>query len=312
MSSPVRFTPADIPDQTGRTAIVTGASSGLGELFAEHLAAAGAQVIMAVRRPDKGQRVADTILRRNPSAHLEVAELDVADLDSVRRFVTALGHRRVDLLVNNAGIGNIERQLTPQGHETQLATNHLGPALLARLLIPNLALGEDPRIITTGSNIYTRLPVRIDLSDLDAERRYSRSGVYARTKTLHMVWAVEHQRRLAAAGSIVRSFVAHPGMVTTPMNTNLTSGRDRLLAKTLGRLWVARDPEQGLRPLLYAATSPDASPDDFAGPSGPKADALVILEAFRSPVTDRAFAARVWDVTAQFLTDASAEKSTIS
>ena len=134
--------------------------------------------------------------------------------------------------------GNIECLLTAQGHETQIATNHLGPALLALSLVPSLALVRDPRIVTTGSNIYTRLPVRFDLTDLDSERRYSRSAVYARTKTMHMTWAVEHQRRLAAAGSVVRSFVAHPGMVTTPMNTELTSRRDRILAAGLGKLWA--------------------------------------------------------------------------
>lgn len=297
----VRFTPADLPDQVGRTVIVTGASSGLGELLAEHLAAAGALVIMAVRNPEKGSRVRDEIRLRNPSALLEVAELDVADFDSIRRFVAALGGQRVDLLANNAGIGNIERRLTAQGHETQVATNHLGPALLALSLGSHLALGSDPRIVTTGSNIYTRLPVRFDLTDLDSERRYSRSAVYARTKTMHMAWAVEHQRRLAAAGSVVRSFVAHPGMVTTPMNTGLTSRRDRLLAAVLGKLWGARDPEQGVRPLLYAATSPDASPCVFYGPSGPKGDALVESAAFRDPVKDQSMATRIWDATGEII-----------
>jgi NAD(P)-dependent dehydrogenase (short-subunit alcohol dehydrogenase family) len=301
MSSPVPFTPVDVPDQTGRTAVVTGASSGLGELLTEHLAAAGAHVVMAVRSPGKGERVRDTILQRHPGAQLEVAELDLSDLDSVRRFAATVEHRRVDLLLNNAGIGNIERRLTRQGHETQVATNHFGPALLARLLIPSLELGRDPRIVTTGSNIYTRLPVRIDLTDLDSERRYSRGAVYARTKTLQMVWAVEHQRRLVLAGSPVRSLVAHPGMVTTPMNTGLTSRRDRLLTAVLSRVWGARDPEQGVRPLLYAATSPDASPEVFIGPYGSKVDALVGFDAFRAPVTDLGLAARVWDATAEVL-----------
>jgi NAD(P)-dependent dehydrogenase (short-subunit alcohol dehydrogenase family) len=309
MTNPVHFTSADVGDQTGRTAVVTGASSGLGALLAERLARAGAHVVMAVRDPAKGGRVRDAILERHPAAHLEVAELDVADLGSVRRFVAGLGFPRVDLLANNAGTGNIERRLTPQGHETQVATNHLGPALLARLLVPRLTLAEDPRIVTTGSNLYTRLPVRIDLTDLDSARRYSRSAVYARTKTLHMVWAVEHQRRLAADGSPVRSFVAHPGMVTTPMNTGLTGRRDRFLAAVLGLLWGAREPEQGLRPLLYAATSPDASTGTFAGPSGPRDDALVTLDAFRAPVTDLAFATRVWDLTAE-LTGTSASTTT--
>ncbi|WP_432570265.1 SDR family NAD(P)-dependent oxidoreductase [Kineococcus sp. SYSU DK005] len=295
--TPVPFGPQHVPDQSGRTVVVTGASSGLGELLAGTLAAAGAHVVMAVRSLDKGAVVREALARTAPREHLELAELDVADLDSVRRFAAALEGRRLDVLVNNAGVGNVEHRTSPQGHEVQLATNHLGPALLARLLHEQLAGAPDPRIVTTGSNLYRRLPVRLGPQDLDGRRRYSRSGTYARTKTLHVAWAVEHQRRLSAAGSPVRSIVAHPGMVTTPMNTGLTSRRDRALAAVLGRLWGARDPEQGVRPLLFAATSPDVDPHLFAGPVGARDDALVGFEEFRAPVDDRALAALLWEVT---------------
>jgi len=297
LPAPVRFTAADVPDQSGRTVVVTGASSGLGELLAGTLAAAGATVVMAVRSLDKGAAVRDALSRTAPRAHLELAELDVADLDSVRRFAAALAGRRVDVLVNNAGIGSVERRSSPQGHELQLATNHLGPALLARLLHEQLATAPDPRIVTTGSNVYRHLPVRLGPEDLDGRRRSSRSGTYARTKTLHMTWAVEHERRLRLAGSPVRSIVAHPGMVTTPMNTGLTARRDRALAVVLGLLWGARDPEQGARPLLFAATAPHARADLFAGPAGTRDDALVGFEEFRAPVSDRALAARLWAAT---------------
>ena len=306
--TPVPFTPQHVPDQRGRTVVVTGASSGLGEALAGTLAAAGAHVVMAVRSLGKGAAVRDGLARTAPREYLELAELDVADLDSVHRFAAAMAGRRLDVLVNNAGIGNIERRTSPQGHEVQLATNHLGPALLARLLHEQLAGAPDPRIVTTGSNLYRRIPVRLGAEDLDGRRRYSRSGTYARTKTLHMVWAVEHQRRLSAAGSPVRSIVAHPGMVTTPMNTGLASGRDRALAAVLGRLWGARDPEQGVRPLLFAATSPDVRPDLFAGPVGAGDDALVGFEEFRAPVTDRALAELVWERTEELTAARSAAR----
>ncbi|WP_369055336.1 SDR family NAD(P)-dependent oxidoreductase [Kineococcus terrestris] len=293
----VPFRAHDVPDQSGRTVVVTGASSGLGELLAGTLAAAGAHVVMAVRSLDKGAAVRDALSRTAPREHLELAELDVADLDSVRRFAAGLRGRRLDALVNNAGVGGVERRTSPQGHELELATNHLGPALLARLLHEQLAGSPDPRIVTTGTNLYRRFPVRLGPEDLDGRRRWSRGGTYARTKTLHMTWTVEHQRRLSAAGSPVRSIAAHPGMVRTPMNTGLTSRRDRALAAVLGALWGARDPEQGARPLLFAVTSPDVRPDLFAGPVGARGDALVGFEEFRAPVTDREFAALVWERT---------------
>ncbi|WP_432523470.1 SDR family NAD(P)-dependent oxidoreductase [Kineococcus sp. SYSU DK006] len=297
--APVPFTPQHVPDQRGRTVVITGASSGLGEALAGTLAAAGAHVVMAVRSLDKGAAVRASLARTAPREHLELAELDVADFDSVRRFAATMAGRRLDVLVNNAGVGNIEHRISLQGHEVQLATNHLGPALLARLLHEQLAGASDPRIVTTGSNLYRHLPVRLGPQDLDGRRRYSRNGTYVRTKTLHMLWAVEHQRRLSAAGSPVRSIVAHPGMVTTPMNTALTSRRDRALAAVLGRLWGARDPGQGVRPLLFAATSPDVDPHLFPGPVGARDDALVGFEAFRAPVTDEALAALVWRSTAE-------------
>jgi NAD(P)-dependent dehydrogenase (short-subunit alcohol dehydrogenase family) len=303
---PVPFRADDVPDQSGRTVVVTGASSGLGELLAATLAAAGAHVVMAVRSLEKGAAVRDGLARTVPRDHLELAQLDVSDLDSVHRFAAALGDRRVDVLVNNAGVGNVEHRTSPQGHEVQLATNHLGPALLARLLHEQLATAPDPRIVTTGSNLYRRFPVRLGPEDLDGRRRYSRSGTYARTKTLHMTWAVEHQRRLRAAGSPVRSIVAHPGMVTTPMNTGLASRRDRALAVVLGKLWGAREPEQGVRPLLFAATAPEVDPDLFAGPVGPGDDALVGFEEFRAPVTDRALARSLWETTEELTSGARA------
>lgn len=300
-ASPVRFTRDDLPDLTDRTVVVTGASSGLGELLTGSFARAGAHVVMAVRNRAKGDAVRQAVRATSPRGELELADLDVADLDSVRRFADAMTGRRIDLLMNNAGVGNLPRRLTPQGHETQVATNHLGPALLALLLHDGLAKAPDPRIVTTGTNVYSKLRVRFDLDDLDAERGYSRSAVYGRTKTLHMAWAVEHQHRLAAAGSPVRSVVAHPGMVTTPMNTALPRPSDRLLARALGVVWGARDPEQGERPLLFAATAPAADPDLFAGPVGDKEDSLVGFEAFRPPVSDAATRARVWDVTDRVL-----------
>ncbi|SFA91391.1 NAD(P)-dependent dehydrogenase, short-chain alcohol dehydrogenase family [Cellulomonas marina] len=256
---------------------------------------------MAVRSPEEGAAVRDRLARRAPRDALELAPLDVADLDSVRRLAAALAGRRIDVLVNNAGVGNIDRSTTPQGYETQLATNHLGPALLARLLHDGLAASPDPRVVTTGSNMYRHVPVRLGPEDLDGRRRYSRGGTYARTKTLHMVWAVEHGRRLEAVGSPVRSVVAHPGMVRTPMNTRLERRRDRALGAVLARLWQAREPEEGVVPLLWAATSPDVDPSRFAGPGTTADGTAVRSDPFRAPVTDRSLASWVWDRTEQLV-----------
>jgi NAD(P)-dependent dehydrogenase (short-subunit alcohol dehydrogenase family) len=290
---PETWTFDDMPDQTGRVAVVTGASSGLGRVAAGQLAAHGATVLMAVRDVAKGERV-----RAELSGDLEVHELDLADLDSVRRFADALHRtgRPVDLLLNNAGIYPKARQLTPQGNEDAFGTNHLGHFALTGLLLDLFRPDHDPRVVSVGSALYKSVRTGIDFDDLTATRSYSPGAAYARSKLANTLFAGELDRRLRATGSPVRSFVAHPGLASTPMNaTSESRGRRAFLA--FAKAVAGRTPEQGTLPLLFAATSPRAQTGVLLGPSLRKSDLRVHLAPIAPIGTDEVAAARLWTVS---------------
>jgi NAD(P)-dependent dehydrogenase (short-subunit alcohol dehydrogenase family) len=217
---PKRWTFADIPDQSGRSAVVTGASSGLGLVVAEELASHGAHVVMAVRDLAKGERVRAELVGRHPTAALQLRHLDLADLDSVNRFADELGSQfqSLDLLVNNAGMGGGPRRLSPQNYELTWATDFLGPFALTGRLLPVLETGHEPRIVTVASNFYKRMKVTLPLDDPRAERSFSSAKAYIAAKTADLVFAVELERRLRAHGSSLRSLAAHPGVAKRPCN----------------------------------------------------------------------------------------------
>lgn len=286
-----------IPELTGRTIIVTGASSGLGLIMAGHLAAHGATVLMAVRDTAKGERARQEILAAHAAAALEVWALDLLDLDSVRRFAAAVRSdgRPIDALVNNAGISNQPRRLSPQGYESQFATNFLGHFALTGLLLDPLARGHDPRVVSVGSNLYRRVRGGIAFDNLDGARSYSPSGAYIRSKLANILFGLELERRLRAADSPVRSLIAHPGMATTPMHQHLNSAAERLLMRVMTLLF-ARPAEAGTLPLLYATVAPQAPVGLFIGPTGPKGRPTIALDPFVGAATDRSVARRLWDV----------------
>jgi len=283
----------DMPDQTGRTAVVTGATSGLGLVAAEQLAAHGATVLMAVRDVAKGERV-----RAGLRGDLEVHELDLADLDSVRSFAARLrdSGRRIDVLLNNAGIGARERVLTPQGQESTFATNHLGHFALTGLLLDLFRPDHDPRVVTVSSNLY-RVVRDLGLDDLTAARSFSPGRAYSRSKLANTLFGAELDRRLRAAGSAVRSFLAHPGMARTPMNQNPPRPAERAVVAVISAL-AARTAEQGTLPMLFAATSPDAATGVLLGPGLlRKWDTRVHFAPLTASATDRALATRLWNVS---------------
>jgi NAD(P)-dependent dehydrogenase (short-subunit alcohol dehydrogenase family) len=287
----VPFSFDDIPDQTGRTAVITGATSGLGLIAAGQLAARGARVIMAVRDTAKADRV-----RAGLPGEFEVRRLDVADLVSVRRFAAAMQEdgRRIDVLLNNAGAGKQTRELTPQGHESVLATNHLGHFALTGLLLDLFRPDHDPRIVTVGSGFYRR--VRLDFDDLQAVRSFSPGLTYARAKLANVLFGAELDRRLRHAGSPVRSFLAHPGMAGTPMHDSAQSPLQRVFLSIAVPL-LARSAEHGTLPLLFAATSPLAGTGVFLGPGHRKADTRVHFAPIAGPGDDPAAAARLWSIS---------------
>ena len=194
-----KWTAADIPDQSGRVAIVTGANSGLGLATARELARAGARVVIASRSAAKGDQAAASIRGSVPDAALEVASLDLADLSSVRAFAEGYvgAGSQLDLLINNAGIMAAPRQLTKDGFESQFGTNHLGHFALTGLLLPALLKAPAPRVVTVSSALHRRGTMRFD--DLQGERKYDRWGAYGQSKLANLMFCFELQRRATEA-----------------------------------------------------------------------------------------------------------------
>ncbi|MDQ3645867.1 MAG: SDR family NAD(P)-dependent oxidoreductase [Actinomycetota bacterium] len=283
---------------TGCNIIVTGASSGLGLALTRHLATHGATVLMAVRDPEKGERVRRDLSSANLDGTLEVWPLDLLDLDSVRRFADGVRDdgRPIDVLVNNAGISNQPRRLSSQGYESQFATNHLGHFALTGLLLESLERGDDPRVVTMASGYYRYVRGGLNFNDLNGEKRYSPIGAYARSKLANVLFGLDLERRLRAADSPVRSLIAHPGIAATSMSQSANSTAERLLAKAI-TLLMARPAEQSVLPILYATAATEAGPGVFIGPTGPRQNTRVTLDDFVGPATDEQPAVRLWDVS---------------
>ncbi|MCC2276907.1 SDR family oxidoreductase [Streptomyces sp. ET3-23] len=267
MTKKQRWTADRIPDQADRVFVVTGANSGLGLATTRALARKGGHVILAVRDEAKGRRAAAGIAAEQPGADLEVRRLDLADLDSVRAFADRLhaDHPRLDVLVYNAGVMAPPRSLSAQGHELQFACNHLGHFALTGLLLDLLAAGNNARVVTVSSTNHRQ--GRLCFDDLSGERTYSPMGFYNQSKLANAVFGRELHRRLTAAGSPVRSVLAHPGYTSTSLQTSAPVGMVKLL---FGHILapLAQSPEQGALPQLYAATAPDVQGGEFIGPDG--------------------------------------------
>ena len=253
-SSGPRWSTADIPDQTGRTVVVTGANSGLGAATADALAAAGASVVLACRDTTKGERAAAAM-----TGDVTVRALDLADLSSVRTFAEATGP--LDVLINNAGIMAVPQGRTTDGFELQFGTNFLGHFALTGLLLDRVA----DRVVTLSSGAH-RIG-KIDLSDLNWEHRhYRRWLAYGQSKLADLVFAYELARRLEAAGSSVRSVAAHPGYAATELQSHTDTFQDAVMG--LANKVVAQSAADGALPTLYAATMPDVRNGEFYGPDG--------------------------------------------
>ncbi|MFC8831483.1 oxidoreductase [Streptomyces sp. NPDC057137] len=297
MSDKRRWTAEQIPDQSERVFVVTGANSGLGLATTRALVRKGAQVILAVRDEAKGRRAVARLAAEHPGALLEVRKVDLADLDSVRAFSAGLhsDHARLDVLVNNAGVMAPPRTLGAQGHEVQFAANHLGHFALTGLLFDLLEAGDNPRVVTVSSPNHRQAGIFFD--DLDGERTYSPMRYYNQSKLANAVFGWQLHRRLVAAGSPVRSVLAHPGYTSTNLQTSSPVGMVKFV---FGRLLLplAQSPDQGALSQLYAATAPDVEGGQFIGPDGmgelrgaPKRVELAPRAA------DAATGRRLWDLS---------------
>ncbi|MFJ5894620.1 oxidoreductase [Streptomyces sp. NPDC093064] len=258
----------DMPDQSGRTAVVTGANSGLGLVTARELARGGARVVLACRSEARGSAAADRVMREVPGAEVEFTRLDLGDLGSVREFADGYPYQRLDLLVDNAGVMAPPYGTTADGFETQFGVNHLGHFALTGLLLPRLLDTPGARVVTVSSMMHAL--ANVDLRDLNSAHRYRRWIAYARSKTANLLFTHELARRLAATGSDVVAAAAHPGYAATNLQTAGPRAEGRRTAERLmeaGNRVVAQPAEAGALPTLYAATAPGVRPDSFHGPS---------------------------------------------
>ncbi|BBY63294.1 SDR family NAD(P)-dependent oxidoreductase [Mycolicibacterium helvum] len=264
----LRWTEADVPDQSGRVAIVTGSNTGLGFDTARVLAQHGATVVMAVRDTAKGEAAAAQIRQTAPAADIAVHKLDLGSLASVRAAAAEIGsaYPRIDLLINNAGVMYPPKQTTADGFELQFGTNHLGHFALTGLLLGNLLPVDGSRVVVVAS-IAHNIRAKIAFDDLQWERRrYERVASYGQSKLANLMFAYELQRRLAAANAKTIAVAAHPGVSNTELIRHVP-GSSLPGVKTLAGL-VLNSPELGALPTLRAATDPAVVGGQYYGPDG--------------------------------------------
>jgi NAD(P)-dependent dehydrogenase (short-subunit alcohol dehydrogenase family) len=292
-----RWTAEDIPDQSGRYAIVTGANSGLGLVTARELARAGAAVLMACRNLDKGHSAVEQVRAAVPGAQLQLEELDLASLASVRAFAERYRatHDGLDLLINNAGVMAPPRRRTADGFELQFGTNHLGHFLLTLLLLDLMEGREDARVVTLSSTAHKM--GRIAFDNLNGDRRYFRWNAYGQSKLANLLFALELDRRLRRKGSTVKSLAAHPGYASTNLQSAAAPLVDRLVMK-VGNTVIAQSDEMGALPQLFAATEPDLKGGTYIGPDGPgEQRGHPTIVSPNSRARDEETALRLWQVS---------------
>jgi NAD(P)-dependent dehydrogenase (short-subunit alcohol dehydrogenase family) len=287
----------EIPSQLGKTAVVTGATGGLGYETALALAKAGAEVILTGRDDRKGQSAIEKISHEVIGAKIRYEHLDLASLASIADFAQRMKVRQsLDLLINNAGVMALpRRQTTADGFEMQFGTNYLGHFALTARLMPLLRRSSGPRVVSVSSLAHRT--GFIDFGDLQGARAYSPWKAYGQSKLACLIFALELQRRSDAGGWNLTSNAAHPGFSRTNL---FASGPGGLLsvATDFAAPLFGHSAADGARPILFAATSPQAKPGAYYGPGGigelrgAPAPALIMPQA-----RDAATAARLWDVS---------------
>jgi NAD(P)-dependent dehydrogenase (short-subunit alcohol dehydrogenase family) len=262
-----KWTTADIPDQSGRTAIITGANTGLGFWTATALAEKGAHVVLAVRNLDKGKDAAAQITAKYPDAVVALQKLDLTSLAAIRESAEELkaAHQRIDLLINNAGVMWTEKDTTKDGFELQFGTNHLGHFAFTGLLLDRLLPVDGSRVVTVAS-VGHRLGGRIHFDDLQWDRRYNRHLAYAQSKLANLMFTYELQRRLKLKGDPTVALAAHPGGSDTELTRNVPSWASPVV-KAVWPLF-SQGADMGALPTLRAATDPTAQGGQYYGPDG--------------------------------------------
>jgi len=295
-----KWTAADIPALAGKTALITGANSGIGYQAALELVRHGAHVYLACRNAEKGHAALSRLHVEAPGASAEVVLLDVSSIADVKRFAAEFlaAHPTLDLLINNAGVMAFPtRQVTPEGFERQFATNHLGHFALTGLLLPALRATPAPRVVTVASLAHRN--GKIDFDDLQMEKSYKPWDAYGQTKLANILFARELARRSAGTGLL--SLAVHPGVSQTSIVDNGPGANDlkTKLIFTFGKFLTQTD-AAGALPTLYAATSPNAHSGEYIGPDGLgelKGSPVVVKP--RANALDEAVGKRLWDVSEQ-------------
>ncbi len=294
------WTGADIPDQTGRVAVVTGANGGLGLETARALAAANAHVVMAARNPDKTADAVADIRHGVVDASLEVVPLDLASQTAVREAAEQIlaGHERIDILVNNAGVMGIPERRTVDGFEMQFGVDHLGHYALTALLMPALLCADAARIVTVTSTAH-HMGRAVDPANPHLSGRYGPWRAYGQAKLANFHFGIGLQRRLQGAGASASSLIAHPGLSNTDLqavSVHETGGglSQRFFHRLAGATGMS--PEQGARPQLRAATDPAARGGEFYAPRYVNSGPPVRRPIMRRIGMDRAIA-RLWEVS---------------
>jgi NAD(P)-dependent dehydrogenase (short-subunit alcohol dehydrogenase family) len=300
-----KWTVAEIPSQSGRVAVVTGANSGIGWHTALELARAGAEVVMAARTEAKGQDAVARIREQLPQAKVRFERLDLASLRSVREFAARVSSGgKLNLLVNNAGVMRLPvRQLTEDGFETQMGTNFLGPFALTVLLMPALLRSEAPRVTTVSSGAANMGLKRIRFEDIQWEKGYKPWAAYCQSKLADLMLTTELARRSVEAGGVVLSTAAHPGWARTNLQTSGV-GRELNAVENFVQNRFSQDSAHGALPTLRAATAKDLAQGSYFGPSGAfelTGDPVTI--PLPKPARDGEAARRLWNI-AEELTEA--------
>ncbi|MCU4743075.1 oxidoreductase [Natronoglomus mannanivorans] len=293
------WTANDIPEQRGRTAVVTGANSGIGFETVRELARTGASVVMACRSTDRGEQAARKIRSDVSDADLRLEACDLGNLESIRAFTERLADDEIDVLVNNAGVMAIPRSETEDGFETQFGVNHLGHFALTGLLLESLGIDEagKSRIVTVSSGMHER--GEIDFEDLHHETSYDPWDAYAQSKLANVLFAYELERRLLTADANAESVAVHPGYADTRLQSRGPEQRGQPLRKAV--MWalnavIAQSAERGALPTLYAATAPDVEGGAYYGPDGvANMRGSPERQASSDRSYDRETARRLWD-----------------
>ena len=292
------WTAADVPDQTGRVAIITGANTGIGFGAAAVLAAKGAHTVLAVRNLDKGNDAVARIKSASPNATVTLQQLDLTSLENIRKAADNLrtDFPRIDLLINNAGVMYTDKASTKDGYELQFGTNHLGHFALTGLLLDNMLAVDGSRVVTVSS-VGHRIRAKIHFDDLNLDRNYNRVVAYGQSKLANLLFTYALAQRLAAKGAQTIATAAHPGASDTELLRNMPGGI-RQVSQFFWSTFIAQSAEMGAEPTLRAAADPSAQNGQYYGPGGlgeQKGHPKVVQSSAQSH--DEAIQRRLWTVS---------------